>query len=389
MKDETYLLTNEQGDSAQYYRIVSELSKEVFARAKTVFGPEMICFIKYLKANKVAQEYSNEECTIELLALGVLWNSYLADAVKLNQFSFWILAKIAAMRQSFSYFKKYIDSIKGVLITLFLPMNSPKQLLARDFSQDRLKKLFNWLIATGEYPYYQERLSHWQSFFKTMARDDVNRLFNNILDFADWFEHRSRIILGQYTANLTVFLNEKLVQHRWKEDIVFCSRRRVEYHLNMVGAELMNQGFRERFLDTDRKVILLPICMREKKEECRATETKDGIICMNCSSTCRVCQLSRLGKKYNFAVYIIPHESSDFPRSRYKNDLGIIGVACVPNLLSGGWKATSLGMEAQCVVLNYCGCKKHWHDSGIVTEIDMARLKQLLALQEKEQLEII
>lgn len=386
MKAETYLLTNEQGDSAQYYRIVNELSKEVLARAKTIFEPEMINFIQYLKTNKVAQEYSYEECTIELLALGVLWNSYLADAVKLKQFSFWILARIAALRQSLSYLKKYIDSIKGVLLTLFLPMNNSKQLLSRDFSQDRLKKLFNWLSASGEYTYYQKRINYWQSFFKTMARDDVNRLFIDIIDFADWFENRSRIILGQYTTNLAGFLSEKLVQHRWKEDIVFCSRRRVEYHLNMVGAELMNQGFRERFLDTDRKVILLPICMREKKEECRATETNDGIICTNCSSTCRVCQLSRLGEKNHFTVYIIPHESSDFPRSRYKNDLGIIGVACVPNLLSGGWKATSLGMEAQCVLLNYCGCKNHWHDSGIVTDIDMARLKQLLALQDGNNL---
>ena len=189
MKAETYLLTNEQGDSAQYYRIVNELSKEVLARAKTIFEPEMINFIQYLKTNKVAQEYSYEECTVELLALGVLWNSYLADAIKLNQFSFWILAKIAALRQSFSYLKKYIDSIRGVLLTLFLPMNNTKQLLSRDFSQDRLKKLFNWLSASGEYTYYQKRINYWQSFFKTMARDDVNRLFIDIIDFADWFEN--------------------------------------------------------------------------------------------------------------------------------------------------------------------------------------------------------
>lgn len=380
MKAETYLLSDRQGDSNEYYTTVTEFSLEVLERAKTNFLPEMKNYIGFLKEEKLDDEFSYEECTIELLALGILWNNYIENAVELNKISYWILSKVTSARQKFSSLKKYIDIIKGVLLTLLLSMRESNHLDLKEFSPSKLKKLLNWLNATGEYTYYEYRLNRWKSFFDTMPTDDVNALFRKVIDFADWFDSGSSFILGKYTSNVEQFLREKKDQHRWKEDFVFCSRKPIEYHLNMVGAELMNQAFRERFLKTERKAILLPICMREKKDRCKAIKSTNGIICNNCTPNCRVSQLTQLGKKYNFEVYIIPHESSDFPKNMSKNGLGIIGVACVTNLLSGGWKATSLGMEAQCVLLNYCGCKKHWHDSGIVTDIDISRLKKLLEI---------
>ncbi|WP_278244952.1 hypothetical protein [[Clostridium] dakarense] len=44
------------------------------------------------------------------------------------------------------------------------------------------------------------------------------------------------------------------------------------------------------------------------------------------------------------------------------------------NLISGGLKAKSLGYIPQCVVLDYCGCKSHWHTDGITTDINIKRL---------------
>jgi len=43
------------------------------------------------------------------------------------------------------------------------------------------------------------------------------------------------------------------------------------------------------------------------------------------------------------------------------------------NLLSGGWKAKRIGLIPQCVLLDYCGCK-HWHENGIVTNININEL---------------
>lgn len=89
----------------------------------------------------------------------------------------------------------------------------------------------------------------------------------------------------------------------------------------------------------------------------------------------------KLGKEYNFQVYIIPHESNITTNTNFKyGDIGIIGVVCVTNLISGGFKAKSLGFVPQCVFLDYCGCRAHWHESGIITEINEDKLLSTLGI---------
>lgn len=54
-----------------------------------------------------------------------------------------------------------------------------------------------------------------------------------------------------------------------------------------------------------------------------------------------------LGEKHGFGVVIIPHESWAFESStewETRKDLGIVGIACVLNLIAGGWKAQALGL---------------------------------------------
>lgn len=49
--------------------------------------------------------------------------------------------------------------------------------------------------------------------------------------------------------------------------------------------------------------------------------------------------------------------------------MGVVGVACVTNLLAGGWKAAAMGIPVQCVVLDHCGCH-HWSPDRLPTRID-------------------
>ncbi len=74
-----------------------------------------------------------------------------------------------------------------------------------------------------------------------------------------------------------------------------------------------------------------------------------------------------------------------FSRKASKNilgeDIAIIGVACPLHLISGGWKSSGMGIPAQCVLLDYCGCKKHWDRDGIVTEINFKKLEQIMQIQ--------
>lgn len=131
----------------------------------------------------------------------------------------------------------------------------------------------------------------------------------------------------------------------------------------MVGAEILNRAFREDFIKTKVKIVLLPACMRfHTSKICKAIHTKNGYLCTNCTSMCNVSRISKMGRQSIFQVYIIPYESDAFSKvSPLKDKVGIVGVACVLNLLEGGWKAKSLNFIPQCVVLDYCGCRNHWH----------------------------
>ncbi|MBK7029286.1 MAG: DUF116 domain-containing protein [Bacteroidales bacterium] len=79
-------------------------------------------------------------------------------------------------------------------------------------------------------------------------------------------------------------------------------------------------------------------------------------------------------------TYIIPH-SSDFTRflEKWQNqpDTSLIGVACILNLLTGGYEMKNLNISSQCIFLDYCGCKKHWNEEGIPTDLNINQLKKV------------
>lgn len=57
---------------------------------------------------------------------------------------------------------------------------------------------------------------------------------------------------------------------------------------------------------------------------------------------------------------------------------GVIGVACITNLISGGFKALRLGYIPQCILLDYCGCSNHWYNKHIMTDINWNRIDNQL-----------
>ena len=78
-------------------------------------------------------------------------------------------------------------------------------------------------------------------------------------------------------------------------------------------------------------------------------------------------------------MYVIPHETNLLNAKREDNEkIGIIGIACVLNLISGGWKALRLGFIPQCVILEECGCSNHWLKESKMTAINEERLSYIV-----------
>jgi hypothetical protein len=58
--------------------------------------------------------------------------------------------------------------------------------------------------------------------------------------------------------------------------------------------------------------------------------------------------------------------------------VGIVGVSCVLTNIQGGWDVRELGIPAQGLLLDYCGCSYHWHKTGVPTDIDFHQLLKTL-----------
>ena len=131
----------------------------------------------------------------------------------------------------------------------------------------------------------------------------------------------------------------------------------------------MNDVYKDRFISCKEKRVYLPACMRKNKETCKSIKTNEGFKCMKCNKGCSVRTIALIGERKGFDTMIIPHQTSLFD-IRGKKEIGVVGIACILNLLSGGWKAIRMGFTPQCVVLEYCGCAHHWCEKDVPTEIN-------------------
>lgn len=379
----TYSLKNSHINSDKYYSDIAGFTDEVISNGIEIIGPVISEFKEYIEKNSVETLRSDNEYLLELLTLGILWQLYSDDALDLSELPKCLIRKLVQIRKKGANIKAGADFIRGILSTIFLTPNNNDNSGIK-LSIENFNKFMSWLLATGEFDEEVKRFSNWGKYFEMLSIENLEKVFVSTATFALWFDVRSPKVLGEYTSNVQTFLKNEYPKHRFREDVVFCGRKRIEYHLNMVGAEILNRAFRDAFLRTKVKKVLLPVCMRQRQEgQCKAKKTGEGYVCQGCTEGCRVNYITKLGEKYNFQVLIIPHSSSAFTDKKTEyGKVGIVGVACLLNLLSGGWKARRLNLVPQCVILDYCGCKKHWHDKGIITDINLTQLKKVLRIEE-------
>jgi len=396
METITYSLLNEQKNSEIYYRDVRAFCDYVLLHAADSIMPIVDDYILYLRSYNLEEIREKEEYFLELLSFGVLWNVYSDKALSVKHAPFITLSKMAEWRKKHQKIKPAIDFVRGIFITKFLlPEKIGKNSQVKSQWKAKLElptleqvdHVCKWFEATGEFREQALRFIRWRAHWETKSRDDLFNIFSAIDEFTLWFEEKSEQMLGRYTANVENFLQNTYKKYLWREDRISCTRTRLEYHLNMVGAELMNRTFRSEYNETDSKVVLVPGCMRSRPaDKCKAKKVKEGLICRGCSTECNVNKLRLMGKKpgeENFDVYIIPHASdlSLWSSKDGRPKRGVIASACVTTLVEGGWELKRYDIPAQCVLLDYCGCKKHWHNEGIQTALNVRELKRIVQQQ--------
>ncbi len=379
----TYSLKNSNDSSDTFYKELSSFTTRFEIYFDEKLGPVLDNYTSFINFNHIELLRDRREYMFDWLAFGVLWRLYISTAVGVSPVSTRLLTELYFLRRNYRKFKPAIDRVRGILSTLLLETNNNRHFSNIPLKIATVTKFLNYLDATGEFREEVKRFKIILQFFKHIGPDKTESIIEKTIEFSGWFKDVAKQEFKDYTPFVESFIANQAKSHRWKEDYLFCNRGETEYYLNMVGSELMNRAFVSNFHQTQRKAVLLPACMRKHANDgqCKAKRISLDFVCTGCDKSCKINQYTQLGKEHDFDVHIIPH-SSDFTAwlENFAKDrqVGVVGVACLLNLITGGLELKSLNIPAQCVFLDNCGCTNHWHETGVATDINPLQLLKVL-----------
>ena len=130
---------------------------------------------------------------------------------------------------------------------------------------------------------------------------------------------------------------------------------------DIINIHIKNSLYREPFLKTSKRALFLPHCCRKYMDSrCKANfdlETST-YICNHCSEDCLINQATKLGKKENYDVYVLPGGScvrKIIQKNAYK---GIVGVACTDELKLAEGILEQFDISSQGIPLLKNGCSE-------------------------------
>jgi hypothetical protein len=377
-----YDLRQSDGSSDRFYADVAAFSDRFLAHIDLEAGATVRAYARYVQSELCEPLRSVGDYSIELLTLGLSLALYAGAAESTPVSDVYLARVLFRIRRRAPLLKPAADFLRAIVTRFQLVPQFGHAPTADGYSLRRLPALIAFLQATGEFEQEAARLHNWNSYLRTLQQDEAARVLHAAVNLFHWFEAEADRALGSCTSGVPAFLAGPYAQRGCREDQVFCGRLQVEYHLNMVAAEIMNRGLQEQFETRRRRVVLVPTCMRgTHAATCRARTSGLDIVCTACDPECNVNRITRRMRSLGAKVYLIPH-STGFSRwlDRWQRapEVGVVAVACILNILPGGFEMRARGIASQCVPLDYPGCRKHWSRTGIATGVNQDRLVQIV-----------
>ncbi len=382
-----YCLKSTDGNSDEYYRVIAGYADRWLEGAKCCLERPVNGFLAYL-----GEERSFAEAAFEMLSLGVLLREHGAEALEFPLAPAWMLARLVEAQDCLPLpsIEQPVKAVRGFIHGLASNGDTPDAAVDEmPFGEGAaavVERLVSWLRAHGMTA-QAERLEQWGGFIASLDKQLAEAMLACCLLLADDFASESAAVLGQYTGRVSDFISSVQGSARWRYDSGLITRTQVEYHLGMLGTEILSRAFRERFLAMPRKIVVVPDCLSARSPrvapeggpECQAERTSLGGRCTGCTPGCRVNGLTRLGEKHGFEVSILPDDMRGVGLdacSKLKG-VGVVGVACALTNWDAGWQVTGSGVPAQGVLLDYPGCKNHWSEEGEPTEVNVKRVLEI------------
>jgi hypothetical protein len=183
--------------------------------------------------------------------------------------------------------------------------------------------------------------------------------------------------LSQYTGMVENHLINLSIKKFWDRRL---GTTREQYHLHMLEIELTNRMFVNQFTKADHKIALLPHCLRDFNIECKSKADDFDYQCKQCSKNCYENYISRLLKNNQVEPYIwMGADIRKKAKEIYKNkqSLGILGIACIPELVWGMRKCQKYGIAAVGIPLDANRCQR-WMGKFYENSVNLEQLEALI-----------
>ncbi len=184
-------------------------------------------------------------------------------------------------------------------------------------------------------------------------------------------------LLAPHTALVNAHLQELSFLKRW-DGALFTSEE--QYHLYMLLIELANRAWGEAFRSARRRIAFLPYCLRDLSANCRSVPGELDYICKGCSKDCYVNRVSALLRENRIEPYIWMNASLKSLLRKLRDregSIGVLGVACVPELLHGMRLCIGLNIPVVGIPLNANRCIR-WMGEFHPTSVDLDALSRLV-----------
>ena len=390
-----YDLRSGRASSDCFYADVHALSSHTVSEVDRRAADALDGYSMYVTSTLREAPRTRGEYALELLTLGMAVRLYEGVAARTPAWVVGVCRELYWMRRRWPRLKPMIDAVRAGIFQVWMRRKLQSGRYGRGGNAvfERLETkpaacwagvphLIAWMQSTGEFEQEARRLDNWKAFLSEFPRMQAERCIAVSVSLFDWFTDEAHGALGKYTRGVIPFLETAHTRRFWREDRLFCARERVEYHLGMVAAEVMNAGLRSEFERKPKKILLVPTCMRgAQASQCKAVVRGVDISCAACDPACAVNRISRHMRAQGVQVFMVPH-ASGFSRwlERWQSDptVGVAAVACLLNILPGGYEMRARRIASQCVPLDYPGCAKHWTEEGIPTAVNEARLAQIV-----------
>ena len=386
MQPPIYDLRNGTTCSSEFYHELELITESFLENAIQYAYPTIFHYKAFRKKQQKNLKDTDEILILQFLSTGLYQELYSGKALAASPY--WVKAGIFfnRLRHRFPGIKKQTDFISGYIQLQLLKKTSSGRKKYFQPMED-FNKLVAWMDATGEFAMETGIMKEWAVFFDSLTSTDQEILFQRARALAAYFMETVSKKLGKYTAGVRPWQKAYTSAHYGREDLVLVRRNEEEYHLNMLGGEIMNRAMRQEFMQRKEKIVLMPACLRQG-EGCQAGQYRGAQICSRCNPQCPVYRCMKANHDEHTTIVLFRH-GSEFPRwiasLKNRKEYGIVGVACALNLMEGGYRLRKLGLPSQCVYLDSPGCKHHWNVETEGSKLNCQRLKEILSGAEMKE----